>query len=69
MSKKLIALLLFLTFSLATHAQQLGILRGSVTDESGALVPGAKVTISNAAGPVATTDPIPSPDLRPASTP
>jgi hypothetical protein len=52
MSKKLIALLLFLTFSLATHAQQLGILRGSVTDESGALVPGAKVTISNAAGPV-----------------
>ncbi len=54
MSKKLIALLLPLTFSLALHAQQLGILHGTVMDESGALVPGAKVTVSNAAGPVKT---------------
>jgi hypothetical protein len=52
MSKKLLALLLPLTFSLALHAQQLGILHGTVMDESGALVPGAKVTVSNAAGPV-----------------
>ena len=52
MSKKLLALLLFLTSSLALHAQQLGILHGTVMDESGALVPGAKVTVSNAAGPV-----------------
>ena len=52
MLKKLIALLLPLTFSLALHAQQLGILHGTVMDESGALVPGAKVTVSNAAGPV-----------------
>ncbi len=52
MSKKLIALLLPLTLSLALHAQQLGILKGTVMDESGALVPGAKITVSNAAGPV-----------------
>src|ERR1700689_5015526 len=57
MSKKLIALLLPLTFSLAhfspaLEAQQLGILKGTVMDESGALVPGAKITVSNAAGPV-----------------
>jgi hypothetical protein len=52
MSKKLIALLLPLVCSLARHAQQLGILHGTVMDESGALVPGAKVTVSNAAGPV-----------------
>src|SRR5450755_2207478 len=52
MSKKLIAILLFLSVSLAIHAQQLGILKGTVMDESGALVPGAKITVSNAAGPV-----------------
>src|SRR5580700_636655 len=52
MSKPLFALLLLLTSSLALRAQQLGILHGTVTDESGALVPGAKVTVSNAAGPV-----------------
>jgi len=50
--KKLIALLLFLTSSLALRAQTLRILHGTVMDESGALVPGAKVTVSNAAGPV-----------------
>ena len=52
MSKTLIALLLLLTSFLAIQAQQLGILHGTVMDESGALVPGAKVTVSNAAGPV-----------------
>ena len=52
MSKTLIAILLLLTSSLAMHAQQLGILHGTVMDESGALVPGAKVTVSNPAGPV-----------------
>jgi hypothetical protein len=57
MSQKLIALLLPLTLSLALFspgldAQQLGILRGTVMDESGALVPGAKITVSNSAGPV-----------------
>src|SRR5450432_239277 len=52
MSKKIIAVCIFLIFSLAIHAQQLGTLRGTVMDESGALVPGAKVTVSNAAGPV-----------------
>jgi carboxypeptidase family protein len=52
MSNKLPALLLFLTISLALHAQSLGILHGAVMDESGALVPGAKVTVSNAAGAV-----------------
>src|ERR1700690_1528656 len=52
MSKKLIALSLPLTLSFALHAQQLGILHGTVMDESGALVPGAKVTVLNAAGPV-----------------
>jgi hypothetical protein len=52
MSKTLIALLLLLISSLAIYAQQLGILHGTVLDESGALVPGAKVTVSNAAGPV-----------------
>jgi hypothetical protein len=52
MLKKYSALLLLTFFALAIYAQQLGILRGTVTDESGALVPGAKVTVSNAAGPV-----------------
>ena len=52
MCKPIIALSLLVTFSLAINAQQLGILRGTVMDESGALVPGAKVTASNAAGPV-----------------
>src|SRR5215831_18813965 len=52
MLKQLVVVLLLLTFSLAMCAQQAGILRGVVTDESGALVPGAKVVVSNAAGPV-----------------
>ncbi len=52
MSKKIFAVWLLFTFSVAIHAQQLGILRGTVMDESGAVVPGAKVTVSNATGPV-----------------
>jgi hypothetical protein len=52
MPKKLLVVLLLLTFSLAMSAQQLGILRGVVTDESGALVPGAKVVVSDGARPV-----------------
>ncbi len=35
MSKQLLVVLLLLTLSLALSAQQLGILRGVVTDESG----------------------------------
>ena len=45
--------MLFLALALAVSAQQIGgTLHGVVTDESGALVPGAKVTISNETGPV-----------------
>ncbi len=44
---------LLLVFSAAIFGQPgSGVVRGVVTDESGALVPGAKVTVSNAAGPV-----------------
>jgi hypothetical protein len=51
--KPLLALsLLLLTLLPAAHAQPAGVLHGVVTDESGALVPGAKVTVSNASGPV-----------------
>jgi hypothetical protein len=51
--KILSLLVLLLAFSLATFGQApTGILKGVITDESGALVPGAKVTISNATGPV-----------------
>src|SRR5580658_1062980 len=52
MKPLLLLLLLLLTFLPATYAQTSGIVHGVVTDESGALVPGAKVTVSNAAGPV-----------------
>ncbi len=52
MSKQLLVVLLLLILSLALNAQQLGILRGVVTDESGALVPGAKVVVSDGARPV-----------------
>src|SRR5260370_25326052 len=47
MSKQLLVVFLLLILSLALSAQQLGILRGVVTDESGALVPGAKVVVSD----------------------
>jgi Carboxypeptidase regulatory-like domain len=54
MKPLLLLLLLLLTLLPATYAQPSGIVHGVVTDESGALVPGAKVTVSNAAGPVKT---------------
>ena len=53
MLKQLSALLPLLAFSAALFGQPgTGVVRGVVTDESGALVPGAKVTVSNARGPV-----------------
>jgi hypothetical protein len=50
MKTLLLLLLLLLTLYPTTYAQPAGVLHGVVTDESGALVPGAKVTVSNAAG-------------------
>jgi hypothetical protein len=47
-------LLLLLTLLPTTYAQPPGVVHGVVTDESGALVPHANVTVSNAAGPVKT---------------
>ena len=44
--------LLLLIFALALNGQQAGTVRGVITDESGALVPGARITVSNSAGPV-----------------
>src|SRR5579862_753379 len=53
MQRHLSGLWLLLTFSAAIFGQPgSGVVRGVVTDESGALVPAAKVTVSNAAGPV-----------------
>ena len=52
MKSLLLLLLLLLTLLPATYAQPSGIVHGVVTDESGALVQGATVTVSNAAGPV-----------------
>src|SRR5260370_2525476 len=52
MSKQILVVLLLLFFSLALSAQQLGSLRGVVGDEAGALVPGAKVVVSDGARPV-----------------
>ncbi len=49
MQRHLSGLWLLLTFSAAIFGQPgSGVVRGVVTDESGALVPGAKVTVSNA---------------------
>ncbi|HLG98448.1 MAG TPA: carboxypeptidase regulatory-like domain-containing protein [Bryobacteraceae bacterium] len=47
-------LFIFLLSALALAGQSLGILHGVITDESGAVVPGATITVSNAAGPVKT---------------
>src|SRR2546421_335954 len=53
MLKPVSSVLLLLCIVVGMFAQTgTGILRGVVTDESGALVPGAKVTISNTNGPV-----------------
>jgi hypothetical protein len=52
MKSLLLLLLLLLTLLPATYAQPAGVLHGVVTDESGALVPGATVKVSNAAGAV-----------------
>jgi hypothetical protein len=52
MKSLLLLLPLLLTLLPATYAQPAGVLHGVVTDESGALVPGATVTVSNAKGPV-----------------
>src|SRR3984885_13192760 len=52
MKPLLLLLSLFLTLLPATYGQPAGVLHGVVTDESGALVPGATVTVSNAAGTV-----------------
>src|SRR5579862_8930739 len=48
----LLSLLLLLALLPAMHAQPSAILHGVVTDESGAVIPGARVTVSNTAGPV-----------------
>jgi hypothetical protein len=51
--KSLVFPLLAATLLLSpAYAQPAGVLHGVVTDESGALVPGATVTVSSAAGPV-----------------
>ena len=51
--KALLLLLLLLSLLLpAMHAQPSATVHGAVTDESGAVIPGAKVTVSNTAGPV-----------------
>src|SRR6202030_745631 len=53
MQRHLSGLWLLLTLSAAIYGQPgSGVVRGVVTDESGALVPGAKVTVSNTAGPI-----------------
>jgi len=48
---KLLAISLLLTLSTAAFGQSTGVVRGVVTDETGAVVPGAKVTLSNTSGP------------------
>ena len=54
MSKFAPLFLLFFVASPLVYAQAGATLRGVITDESGALVPGATITISNAAGTVKT---------------
>ncbi len=52
MKSLLLLLLLLLTLLPAMYAQPTATVHGAVTDESGAVIPGAKVTVSNTAGPV-----------------
>ena len=52
MSRILFVIAVFIALSGAALAQQAGIIRGQVTDESGAMVPAAKVTVSTSAGVV-----------------
>ncbi|HTR36504.1 MAG TPA: carboxypeptidase-like regulatory domain-containing protein [Bryobacteraceae bacterium] len=46
---------LLLALSLASFGQSTGVVRGVVSDESGAVVPGAKVTLSTPGGPAKST--------------
>ncbi len=48
----LLPTLLVAFWSPAMYAQPSATVHGAVTDESGAIIPGAKVTVSNSAGPV-----------------
>src|SRR5579862_4259083 len=53
MLRNIAELALLLALSPAIFGQPgSGVVRGVVTDESGALVPGAKITVSNSGGPV-----------------
>ncbi len=47
-----LGLSLALFFGCALYSQPTGILHGVISDESGAVVPGARITVSNAAGPL-----------------
>src|SRR5438552_4317836 len=52
MLKKIIFCALLCGLSISAFAQSLGILKGQVADESGAVIPGAKVTASGPGGVV-----------------
>jgi Carboxypeptidase regulatory-like domain len=52
MLKSIAVVLSLLGCTLAVHAQTAGTLHGVISDESGAVVPGARITVSNTAGPV-----------------
>jgi hypothetical protein len=50
MARIFIVIAVFIALSGAALAQTAGIIRGQVADESGAVIPGAKITVSTAAG-------------------
>ena len=50
--KSLLWSFLLLALSAILRAQPVATVHGAVTDESGAVIPGARITVSNAAGPV-----------------
>ena len=54
MLKPIAVVVLLVSLAYAVYAQPSGSVRGAVTDESGAVIPGARVTVSNSAGPVKT---------------